>query len=59
MAEIVIVKGLYANKSVISQAKRNPKTLIEVQELTETNQDFYEIPPGTTTQSFIGRSAIG
>ena len=44
-AKIVIVKGLYATKNDIAQAKANPKTLEEVQNLTETNQDYYEIPP--------------
>ena len=43
--KIPIVKGLYANKSEILQAKTNPKTLNEAQNLTETNQDYYEIPP--------------
>ena len=43
--KIAIVKGLYANKFEISQAKANPKTLSEAQNLTETNLDFYEIPP--------------
>ena len=43
--KIPIVKGLYANKSEILQAKTNPKTLNEAQNLTEKNQDYYEIPP--------------
>ena len=42
---IVIVKGLYATKIDITQAKANPKTLEEVRNLTETKQDYFEIAP--------------
>ncbi len=43
--KVVIVKCLYADKNTITQAKANPKLLNEVENLTKTNQDYYEIPP--------------